>query len=607
MTAAWQVPAHQETIKTVAAPRGVGMSSYAFGPFLLDADERWLARDGRRVAVPGKAWQILLLLVEARGRLVAHETLRARLWPDTVVEERTLTVHVSTLRKSLGPGPAGGYFETVAREGYRLAVPVHVLPPANAPRQAIGGPPAAALGTLAVKPFSTRTVADADSYIGVGIADAVSTALGAVPGLTVWPIDAMEDRSGARDAIEACRALGVGHLLEGTVQRSADGLEVLASLVEVESGRRRWSERFERPHGEGAALQDAIASWAANSLPQAPAVGYRLHSYRPRTSEAYLLQLQARANLKPFMRLPLLKALSLFEQAVAIDPDYAMAHAGLASTYLRMSSTALLRPLPVDEAMPMARQAAERALALDESLAEAWAVLGRVKMEYDWAWDAAEADLTHAVALNASSVEALAATAEFLSVMGRHDEAIETMEQARRLDPRSVEMLQHLGIVYWMAGKAEQALEVVAESLAIVPELPRGHYGRMLILDQLGRHDEAMVERLATLRGLSVAQGLAEHVEALAKGQGWRAAMEAWIGLLERTNRWEGAAMQWMAAGEPSRALDALEHCVKARTTYLGFTGQSPCFRSLHGDARFQGVLRALRLEGRIGGVRGAI
>ena len=607
MTAAWQVPAHQETIKTVAAPRGVGMSSYAFGPFLLDADERWLARDGRRVAVPGKAWQILLLLVEARGRLVAHETLRARLWPDTVVEERTLTVHVSTLRKSLGPGPAGGYFETVAREGYRLAVPVHVLPPANAPRQAIGGPPAAALGTLAVKPFSTRTVADADSYIGVGIADAVSTALGAVPGLTVWPIDAMEDRSGARDAIEACRALGVGHLLEGTVQRSADGLEVLASLVEVESGRRRWSERFERPHGEGAALQDAIASWAANSLPQAPAVGYRLHSYRPRTSEAYLLQLQARANLKPFMRLPLLKALSLFEQAVAIDPDYAMAHAGLASTYLRMSSTALLRPLPVDEAMPMARQAAERALALDESLAEAWAVLGRVKMEYDWDWDAAEADLTHAVALNASSVEALAATAEFLSVMGRHDEAIETMEQARRLDPRSVEMLQHLGIVYWMAGKAEQALEVVAESLAIVPELPRGHYGRMLILDQLGRHDEAMVERLATLRGLSVAQGLAEHVEALAKSQGWRAAMEAWIGLLERTNRWEGAAMQWMAAGEPSRALDALEHCVKARTTYLGFTGQSPCFRSLQGDARFQGVLRALKLEGRIGGAYGAI
>jgi hypothetical protein len=126
----------------------------------------------------------------------------------------------------------------------------------------------------------------------------------------------------------------------------------------------------------------------------------------------------------------------------------------------------------------------------------------------------------------------------------------------------------------------------------------------MLILDQLGRRDEAMVERLATLRGLSVAQGLAEHVEALARDQGWQAAMEAWIALLERTNRWEGAAMQWMAAGEPDRALDALEHCVKARTSYLYFTGQSPCFRDLHGNPRFQGVLRALNLEGRSGGAR---
>lgn len=581
------------------------MSIYAFGPFVLDPRERRLTRDGRRVAVPGKAWQILLLLAEARGRLVAHETLRARLWPDIVVEERTLTVHVSTLRKSLGSSADGGYIETVAREGYRLAVPVRLVSDIEATAPLLDNAPPIELRTLAVKPFATRTLVDADSYLGVGIADAVSTALGAVPGLTVWPIDAMENVAGAPDTAEACRTLGVKHLLEGVVLRSAERLEISARLIDVESGRTQWSERFEQAHGDSVALQDAVASWAAATLPRAQAIDHPVQSYRPRTAEAYFLQIQARANLKPFTRLPLLKALSLFEQAVALDADYALAHAGLASTYLRMSSTALLRPLPVDEAMPMARRAAERALALDEGLAEAWAVLGRVKMEYDWDWDGAEADLTHALALNASSVEALAATGEFLSVMGRHDEAIETMEQARRLDPRSVEMLQHLGIVYWMAGKPEQALEAVTESLTIVPDSPRGHYGRMLILDQLGRRDEAMVERLATLRGLSVAQGLAEHVESLAGSQGWRAAMEAWIGLLERTNRWEGAAMQWMAAGEPSRALDALEHCVKARTTYLGFTGQSPCFRALHGNPRFHGVLRALKLEGRPGIAQG--
>ena len=122
----------------------------------------------------------------------------------------------------------------------------------------------------------------------------------------------------------------------------------------------------------------------------------------------------------------------------------------------------------------------------------------------------------------------------------------------------------------------------------------------MMILDQLGRRDEAMAERLTTLRGLSVAQGLAEHVEGLARSKGWREAMEVWIGLLERTNRWEGAAMQWMAAGEPERALDALEHCVKARTTYLCFTGQNPYFRPLHGNPRFQQILQALKLGAKL-------
>jgi DNA-binding winged helix-turn-helix (wHTH) protein/tetratricopeptide (TPR) repeat protein len=563
------------------------MSAFSFGPVVLDPAERRLTRDGRGVAIPGKAWQILLMLAEAGGRLVSHQTLRAKLWPNVVVEERTLTVHVSTLRKALDDGSPSDFIETVPTAGYRLAVPVRVLSePSPVP------PSAAKPPVLAVRPFATADLTGQDSYLGIGIADAVSVALGALPGLTVSPVNAVAD-------LTVARALGVGHLLEGTVQLSDDRLSVSTRLIDVASGRTQSSKRFEQAQMNGAALQDAIATWVASSLPQPSAVR-DLHSYRPRAAEAYFLQLQARAHLKPFTRLPLMKALSLFEQALALDPDYAMAHAGLASTYLLLGSTAMLRPLHVDEAIPLARRAAERALALDEGLAEAWAALGRVKMEHDWDWDGAEADLAHAVALNASSVEALATFGQFLSAMGRHDEAIEAMEQARRLDPRQVETIEHAAIVYWMAGQAERALAAVNESLAIA-DTSRAHYGRMMILDQLGRHDEAMAERLATLRGLSVAQGLAEHVDMVARTESWRAAMEMWIALLERTNRWEGAAMQWMAAGEPARALDALEHCVKARTTYLCFTAQNPYFQSLHGEPRFQRILQALKLDERTG------
>jgi DNA-binding winged helix-turn-helix (wHTH) protein/tetratricopeptide (TPR) repeat protein len=574
------------------------MPIYVFGPFSLDPAERRLTREGRLVGVPGKAWQILLMLVEGRGRLVRHETFRAKLWPNVTVEDRTLTVHMSTLRKALGADASTEYIETVAGAGYRMAVPVGVTtesaPRHQAPTEATA---------VAVRAFSTSDMPEADSYLGVGIADAVTTVLGTVPGLAVWPVGALERMGGANDAVDGGRSLGVGQVLEGAVHCHADGLQVSARLIDVASGRTQWHERFEQPRMNGAALQDAIAGRVARSLAQLSGADRAgLHSYRPRSSEAYFLQLEARAHLKSFTRLPLLKALTLFEQALSLDPDYAMAHAGLGSAYLLMASTAMLRPLQVEEAMPMARRAAERALALDETLAEAWAVLGRVKMEYDWDWEGAEADLAHAVALNANSVEALATFGQFLSAMGRHDEAIEAMEQARRLDPRQIETLQHLAIVYWMAGDPERALGAVDESIAIDPGTPRAHYGRMMILDQLGRHDEAMAERLTTLRGLSVAKGLAEHVEIVARTESWRAAMEVWIALLERTNRWEGAAMQWMAIGEPARALDALEHCVQARTTYLCFTAQNPYFRPLHNDARFQGILRALKLDRRMGG-----
>jgi tetratricopeptide (TPR) repeat protein len=224
-------------------------------------------------------------------------------------------------------------------------------------------------------------------------------------------------------------------------------------------------------------------------------------------------------------------------------------------------------------------------------------------MEYDWDWDGAEADLAHAVALNPSSVEVLTTYGQFLSAMGRHDEAIETMDRARRLDPRRLETLQFFGMVYWMAGDPERALEAFGEALAVGPHSLRGHMGRIVILDQIGRREEAMAERLVFLKRFDSSNALADRVAALDRSEGWRTAMAEWLALLERTNRWESAAVQWMAVGEPSRALDIYERCVSRRSTFAPFTGQVPSFRELHGEARFRQILRLLKLAGQAGTV----
>ena len=152
------------------------MTLYAFGPFVIEPAEHRLTRDGRQVAVPRKAWQILLLLAEAGGRLVPYETFRERLWPNIVVEDRTLIVHVSTLRKALGGGAAATYIETVTGAGYRLAVPVRVLSPVESRSLAAGESRSIDVRPVAVRTFSTANQGDADTYLGIGMADAVTTA-----------------------------------------------------------------------------------------------------------------------------------------------------------------------------------------------------------------------------------------------------------------------------------------------------------------------------------------------------------------------------------------------------------------------------------------------
>ena len=433
------------------------MSVYAFGPFVLDVHERRLTRDGRRLPLAGKALEILQLLVEAGGRLVERETFNTKLWPDVTVEERNLTVQISALRKVLAAdGSPAEYIETVARAGYRMAVPVRVVP---------------------------------------------------APGAEIAPSD------------------------------------------------------------------------------------------RPRPSEAEAVLVQARTLLNQAERVPALRALGLFERVLALDPASAAAHAGLASTYLFLTSTTIRRPLPVDEAARLARESAHRALALDERRGEAHAVLGWLKMD-EWDWPAAEAHLVRGVTLDPASVEAADAHGRFLSAVGRHAEAVETLVRARRLDPLRRQTLEHLGLAHWMAGDADRALTILADASAVEPEARRPHFRRMVVLDQLGRSEEAMEERTAWLKLFGDA-AFADRLAVLHRSAGYRAAVVEWIAMLERLNQWFEVAIQWMALDDPAPALDALERAVAERSTGVAYILQYPSFHTLRSGPRYEQLVDELKLEGR--------
>lgn len=428
------------------------MAVYGFGPFVLDMRERRLLRDGRPLAVAGKSLDVLGLLAEAGGRLVDRETFTARLWPGVTVEDRNLTVHVSTLRKALnGHHPSADCIETVAKAGYRMALPVQLLGPADPP----------------------------------------------------------------------------------------------VSL--------------------------------------------------PPLSGLHFIKAEARANLHKVERVPALRALGLFERALALDPNDADCHAGMASTYLLMTSTTIRRPLPIDEAMRLARDAAHRALALDESNGEARAVLGRLRMIYEWDWTGAEAEFARAVALAPQSADAAMGLGLLLMATGRHDEAVAAFGRARRLDPLRRDIIEHLGLACWLAGAGDRALAALAEAVTLDPEARRPHFRRMFVFDQQGRHDEAMAERRIWLELFDHAP-FAARLDELACRDGHRAAMLEWIALLEQLNQWYEVAIQRMVIDDASGTLDALERCVALRTDSVVYLAQYPSFRPLKDEPRYQRLVQQLGL-----------
>jgi DNA-binding winged helix-turn-helix (wHTH) protein/tetratricopeptide (TPR) repeat protein len=460
--------------------------NYRFGSFLFDVAEHRLIRAGRSLPVKGKPLQVLLLLVEAGGRLVTRETFMVRLWPDVTVEERNLTVHVSTLRKVLDDSPSQpSCIETVARTGYRLRLPVHRLTAGEA--------------------------------------------------------------------------------------------------------------AMERPAGEARAEPFDWLAWVDEEK-DLPATGAAMPpNHGARQAKACLLQLQARRRLHLAERVPTLEALALFEKALELDPNQAEAHAGLALTYMLLASTRIRHLLPVDVATTLARESAERALALDENLGEARTALGRLEMVYAWDWSGAATSFARGAALSPGSVESAEAHGWFLASMGQHKKAVEELERAHRLDPSHRDALERLGLVQWMAGKGERALATLARVRVIHPESRRPHLYRMLMLDDLGRHDEAMAERVAWLRLDD--PGLAARLARLHRDGAWRTAMSEWIAEVESRTWWFEAAVQAMAIDETARSLANLERMVAARGDGVPILRAVPAFHAARGTPRFEDLLLSVGLD----------
>jgi eukaryotic-like serine/threonine-protein kinase len=460
----------------------------------------------------------------------------------------------------------------------------------------------AAARSVAVLPLANATADPEADYLADGITEGVIDRLARLPGLRVMARSTVFRYKGRpADAQEVGRALKVRAVLTGRLVRRSDRLAIRVELVAVRDGTQLWGEEYHRDLADLPGLEQAIAQAVADALHVRLTGPQRRRLDRPPTDspEAYQCYLKGRYHWNKRTGDGLRKSIKLFEQAIDHDAAYALAYAGVADAYLNLGGWG---HLPFREAYPRARAAADRALAIDDGLGEAWASRAMVQKEYDWDWSGAGRSYARALELSPSYAVAHQWFGEYLAALGRHAEAIAAMRRAIDLDPLSLIIQCTLGRHgYYFARRYDEAAAQLRKVLELDDQFWVAHFWLAVVYSQLGRLEEAL-GHLETARRLD---GNLEIVMFLGyvHGRAGRAA-EARQVLDEldqlRTRRYVSPmlpAIVWIGLGEADRAFDWLERAYAERVQMLTELAAEPAFDPLRPAPRFVDLLRRVGLS----------
>jgi serine/threonine-protein kinase len=458
-----------------------------------------------------------------------------------------------------------------------------------------------AVPSLAVLPLvNTNLDADAD-YLSDGITESIITALSQLPGLRVMARSTVFRYKGRDvDALEVGRALKVRAVLTGHLARRGDRLTLQTELVAVKDGARLWGERYDRNLADLLAVEKAIAQEIAEKLRLRLTGSEKKRLGRAGTvsPEAYQCYLKGRYHWNKRSAEGLKKSIKLFEQAIDIDPTYALAYTGVADAYLNLGGWG---HLPFREAYPLAKAAAARALAIDPDLAEAHVSLAMVKKEYDWDWPGAGRDYERALELNPNYAIAHQWYGEYLAALGRHEPAIAAIKRAIELDPLSLIIHATLGRHgYYFARRYDEAIAQLRATLGMDEGfwVARSFLG--LVYARVGRLDEALAELEAARRLDDNLEIVAElgYTHALA---GRRDAARREFDFLRQLSQKRYVspilgALIAVGLGEHDEAFGWLEKAYEDRAQVLSEIKAEPAFDPLRPDPRFADLLRRVGL-----------
>ena len=574
---------------------------YSFGPFQLDAGEHVLLRDGLSLPMKPKVFEVLAVLVENSGRVVCKDELMKQVWADSFVEEGNLAVSIFEIRKALGGSENGHrYIETVPRRGYRFVARVTEIAPLITPRSGSvipDGYQVLGKGSIAILPFKFIG-GTADKYLGLGIADALITRLSNLKEVTVRPTSAIRKYSGEQDSVLAGNQLGVDWVLDGSIQKSRTRIRLTVQLVRVTDGDLMWADKFDEQFTDMLAVEDSISEQIAMALaPKLSGDEKRALAKRyTENPEAYEAYLQGRYFLEKRTTRGCTRGIEYFEKAVEIDPNYALAYAGIGGCYLVLGSYTVT----AQESYQKAESAILTALSLDDQLCEVHAALGHLRTR-TWDWTGAEKELKRAIELNANYALAHTWYALFHSITGKPDRAFEEIRIAQSLDPVSPIIHSANGTLYYFARQFDQAIKTLQRALDLDAgfALARSFLG--FAYEAQGKYEEALKEYLdatSVLGDLPEFVACVGRVHALAgrTDQAREAIDDLKLALPTIPGNATLIALIHIALGDRDQALEWLERACDEHDHDLCLIKVDPRLDSLRAEPRFLTLLERVGL-----------
>ncbi|HSZ09336.1 MAG TPA: winged helix-turn-helix domain-containing protein [Steroidobacteraceae bacterium] len=618
---------------------------FRFGLFEADLGARELSKQGKLLPLQEQPFQLLVMLLEKPGALVTREELRARLWPQTVVDfDHGLNKAVSKIRDTLGDSAENPRFiQTVARRGYRFLAEVHEVgtepaAPAEIPaadRASDGGSAPArsrarhmglwilgavallllsAVGiwiratsgaalplirSLAVLPLENLSGDAAQDYFADGMTDELITHLAQIRDLRVISRSSMMFyRHTRKPLVEIGRELDVQAVVEGSILRSGDRVRITAQLIRVPADQHIWAHSYEGDIRDTLVLQNQVARAIADQI--RVTVGNEGHAGSPKTvnAEAYDSYLKGRYYWNKRTDEGLKQAIDYFKRSISIDPSNAEAYSGLADTYA-LAGDWEYGILPPAEAFPLARAAANEALALNDRLGEAHTSLAFVLDLYYWDWAAAEKQYQLAINLNPGYAVAHHWYAWHLLVLGKKAEGMFEIRKAENLDPLSLIIRSDVADALSALHLFDESIQQSRKTLALDPNFAVGHFQLAEALVQQHQYDAAIAEfqqAIALSGHLAAFDANLAHAYAVSgqKSEALKIAKRMETGPNLNPSANASIALIYVGLGDLDQAMAWLNKAYDARFNPSILV--RPAFDPLRSDPRFQDLRRRIGL-----------